>query len=215
MEKKEELIQSNGNIVLSEKQRDEMKLKAEIAYGQFLDALRFDWKNDVQMKETPMRVAKMYVDELFRGCYTNIPDLKEFDNEGGYDGMVFSGGIDLFSTCAHHSVVFFGKAYIGYLPSPIGKVVGLSKLNRIVDFYSRRPEIQESLTMQIHSHLNKVLTGNFGVAVLLEAAHMCVRSRGVKQNSTMITSKLSGGFLDPDGASRKEFYDNIQYTKNQ
>jgi len=208
-------LKSNDNIHLVESQKEDVIERATEKYGDFLTALGFDWKNDIQMKDTPFRVAKMYVKELFSGTFSDEPNLKEFDNEGEYDGLVFSGNIEVNSTCAHHIIPFRGKAYVAYIPSKNGKVVGLSKLNRIVDFYCRRPQIQENLTNQIHKHLERVLTENQGIAVLIEADHLCVAMRGAKQNSTMITSKLSGGFMDPTGASRKEFYDNINFLKNK
>jgi GTP cyclohydrolase I len=210
-----ELISSNGNKYLTDQEKNEVKQLAEIKYGEFLTALGFNWQDDVQMKETPMRVAKMYIDELFKGSYSKAPDLKEFDNEGKYDGIVFSGNILVQSNCAHHALPFSGNCFVSYAPDPNGKVVGLSKLNRIVDFYCRRPCIQENLTMNIHNHLDQVLTGNHGVAVLIEADHFCVRLRGAKQNSTMITSKLSGYFLEENGSARKEFYDNIKFLKTK
>jgi GTP cyclohydrolase I len=209
-----DLIKSNENRIVSQQDIQKTIENATKEYGKFLTALGFDWQNDVQMAETPKRVSKMMVEELMSGCYKGQPNITAFDNEGKYDGLVFSGHIEVNSLCAHHIVNFRGKAYIAYIPSPTGKVVGLSKLNRIVDFFARRPQIQENLTMQIAEYIDKMCVDNLGVAVLIEAEHLCVSARGVKQNSRMITSKLTGAFKDIYGASRKEFYDNINFVKN-
>jgi GTP cyclohydrolase IA len=203
-------LKSNDNIVLSELEIMGMQEAAEKKFGEFLTALNFDWRNDVQMRDTPHRVAKMYVQELYKGCYMAEPKIQAFDNEGQYDGIVFQGDIDVESTCAHHTVPFIGKAYVAYIPDINGKVIGLSKFNRIVEFFCKRPQIQENLTMQIHDYLNKKCEGNHGVAVVIKAQHLCVKLRGIKQNSTMITNKLSGAFMDMQGAVRQEFYDNIK-----
>jgi len=102
------------------------------------------------------------------------------------------------STCSHHAVPFVGVAHIAYIPSADGKIIGLSKLNRIVEYYARRPQVQENLTMQIHSHVDQMCEGNIGVAVMIEANHMCVQVRGVEHDSIMKTTKLSKRFLTED-----------------
>jgi GTP cyclohydrolase I len=127
--------------------------------------------------------------------------------------MVYSGGIDIKSTCAHHGVSFFGICHIAYLPSPKGYIVGLSKLNRIADFFSKRPTVQEDLTMEIHDYVNKICKDNLGCAVLLSCSHLCCRNRGVNQNSIMKTSKMSGEFLKDKSLSRQEFYDFVKDYK--
>lgn len=211
-----DLIKSNHNISLTEEEKQQVIENAAIKYGEFLSALQFDWKNDIQMQDTPNRVAKMYVNELFTGCYSNEPNITAFNNidDSGnetvsYDGMVFQGGIHVNGTCAHHFVPFLGTAYVAYIPKKGSKVIGLSKLNRIVEFFVRRPQIQENLTMQIHDYLNKILPDNAGIAVVIKAQHLCVKIRGVKHDSTMITNKLSGEFMNQHGAARQEFYSNI------
>lgn len=212
------MIKSNGNIVLSNSKKEEMISAATEKYGEFLTSLGFDWKNDIQMKGTPKRVAKMYVNELFEGCYNVEPTITAFNNKDideeeesqlSYDGIVFVGNIKLHSVCAHHIVPFMGVCHVAYLPNVDGNLVGVSKLNRIVEYFCRRPQIQENLTMQIHNYLNKVLGKNNGIAVVIKADHLCVRLRGVKHDSTMITNKLSGDFLEQYGAPRQEFYSNI------
>jgi len=213
-----DLIKSNHNIVLSEDEKQNMIKEATLKYGEFLTALRFDWQNDIQMKETPRRVAKMYANELFNGCYTEEPNITTFNNTDdstdeilSYDGMVFEGNITVNSTCAHHAVAFLGVAHVAYIPTLGSKVIGLSKLNRIVDFFARRPQIQENLTLQIFNYLNKILPDNQGIAVVIKAQHLCVKIRGIKHDSTMITNKLSGAFMDIHGAARQEFYNNISF----
>lgn len=186
--------------------------EAELKYGEFLTALQFDWRNDPNMKDTPKRVSKMYVNELYAGIYDPAPKITAFDNVDKYDGIVFSGGIDVKSSCSHHVLSFIGKAYVAYIPGK--KIIGLSKLNRIVDWFARRPQVQENLNVQILDYVNEVCEGNGGVAVMIECNHLCTCIRGTMQNSTMITSKLSGAFKD-NPAAREEFYDFISFTKKQ
>ena len=108
----------------------------------------------------------------------------------------------LHSFCSHHHLPFTGHAHVAYLPTPEGKVIGLSKLNRIVDFYARRPQVQENLTMQVHDHVHDVCEENIGVAVSVEADHMCACVRVIKHNTTMKTYKFSGEFMNYDSNSR-------------
>ena len=180
--------------------------EASVHYANFLRALRFlNFENDPNMADTPRRVAKAFVEDLFQGCYAAAPKITAFENVNLYNGMVFEGNIEVNSICSHHTLPFIGKAHIAYIPDIEGKVVGLSKLNRIVEYFARRPQVQENLTMQIHNYVDEVCIGNKGVAVMIEANHLCTCARGVKHDSTMMTSKMSGGFLDV-AATRNEFY---------
>ena len=179
------------------------KALAEVAMEDFLTALGFDWENDPNMAETPARVAKAFINDLYKGVYTSEPKITTFDNLAGYDGMVFDGNIDVKSSCSHHMLPFLGYAHVAYIPGK--KIIGLSKLNRIVEWYAQRPQVQENLTMEIHDFINAICEGNLGVAVMIEAKHMCSCVRGVKHDSTMMTSKLSGGFKNNDN-TRDEFY---------
>ena len=206
------LKHSNGNKLLKFWEKEKMIEEAAEHYGRYMTALGFDWENDPNSSDTPMRVAKAFVNDLAEGVYSKSPKITAFDNVNEYDGMVFQGDIKLHSLCSHHHLPFVGKAHVAYLPTPEGKVIGLSKLNRIVEFYARRPQVQENLTMQIHNHINDVCENNIGVAVMLEANHMCTCVRGVKHNSIMKTAKLSGKFKDTDRA-REEFYDFIRDLK--
>ena len=204
---------ANGNKPLTEEQKQEMIKEASEHYGRYMDALKIDWRNDPNSSDTPMRVAKAFVNDLAEGCYNLGPKITAFDNVDGYDGMVFQGNIKVNSFCSHHHLPFIGVAHTAYIPSTDGKIIGLSKLNRIVEFYSRRPQVQENLTMQIHNHIDRVCEGNLGVAVMIEANHMCACVRGVKHDATMKTSKLSGEFMNYKSHARKEFYNFIEGLK--
>lgn len=157
---------------------------------------------DESLKDTPKRVAKMFVHETFRGLNPlNKPETTLFTNNYNYNQMLVEKDITLFSTCEHHLVPIYGKAHVAYFSS--GQVIGLSKLNRLVDFYARRPQVQERLTIQIANALKEALQTN-DVAVVIDANHMCVASRGIRDvNSTTITSEYSGKFLNLE--IRKEF----------
>ena len=206
------LKHANGNNPLDEQQKLNMIKEASKHYGRYMTALGFDWENDPNSSDTPMRVAKAFVNDLADGVYNGPPKITAFDNVDGYDGIVFQGNIKLHSLCSHHHLPFIGNAHVAYLPTPEGKVIGLSKLNRIVEFYARRPQVQENLTMQIHEHINKECSKNIGVAVMIEANHMCACVRGVKHDATMKTAKLSDTFKNVDRV-RDEFYNFIRDLK--
>ena len=199
--------------VLTEQERASKIERATEAYEAFMDEILPGWQNDPNSKDTPHRVAKMYVNELYSGLYGKEPKITSFDNVDGYDGMVFQGVIEVKSQCSHHHMPFFGKAYVSYIPGSKGSIIGLSKLNRIVEFLSRRPQVQENLTMQIVDYVKKVVGDCLGVAVMIEANHTCVSHRGIRQGSTMITAKMSGTFLDNTDKSRDEFYQFVNLTK--
>jgi len=196
---------ANGNMPLSEEEKLKVIDDAAAAYEKYLDALRIDWRNDPNSDNTPNRVAKAFVNDLAAGCYNELPNVTAFPSDG-YDGMVFQGGIPVKSFCSHHHLPFSGRAHVAYIPSPSGKVIGLSKLNRIVEHYARRPQIQEGLTIQIHKAIDEICEGNKGVAVMISATHTCACLRGIKHDGCeMKTSRLSSDFLD-DAATRNEFY---------
>lgn len=163
--------------------------------------------NDDSLKGTPKRVAKMYVLEAFKGLnIANKPSVSMFDNKYKYNELIVEKNISFYTYCEHHFVPFFGKAHIAYINN--GQVVGLSKLNRIVDFFAKRPQVQERLTMQIGKELEHIL-GTHNIAVLIEAKHLCVASRGIKDDSsTTITAYYNGTFLDND--KKEEF---LKYVK--
>jgi GTP cyclohydrolase I len=150
---------------------------------------------DDSLRETPTRIAKMYVNEIFYGLdYDNFPKITPFENKMSYDEMILERNISVRSTCEHHFITFHGHAHIAYIPN--GHVLGLSKLNRIVDFFSRRPQVQERLTEQIYHALSYILDTK-NIAVMIKAKHFCVVQRGVEdENSDMVTSKLGGCFKE-------------------
>jgi len=194
---------------LTEKEKESMIELAAEKYGEFLTALGCDWRNDPNSSDTPRRVAKAYVRDLWKGRYDAMTDITAFPSDG-YDGIVQESNIPVTSMCSHHHQTIGGRVSIAYVPSKDGKVVGLSKLNRIVEHFGRRGAIQEQLTVAIHNAINKICEGNLGVAVMVDATHNCVSCRGVKhQGASMQTAKLSGCFLNEDSA-RSEFYKNIE-----
>lgn len=202
---KELLKYANSSSPRTEEEKLAMIEHASEHYGKYMTALGIDWENDPNSSDTPRRVAKAFVNDLAQGCYADAPRITAFDNLDGYDGVVFQGNIDVKSFCSHHHLPFVGYAHVAYIPSSDGKVIGLSKLNRIVEYFARRPQVQENLTMQIHDYINEVCEGNKGVSVMIAANHMCACVRGVRHDSTMMTSKMSGAFLE-DPAARNEFY---------
>ena len=167
-----------------------------------IDVLGLDREDD-SIGGTADRVAKMFVSELCYGLsYNRFPKITTFDNKMKYNQMVIQKDITFHSLCEHHFVNFNGVAQVAYIPKD--KVVGLSKLNRVVNFFARRPQVQERLNEQIYFALQYIL-GTDDIAVLMEAQHLCVKSRGIgDQQSGMTTSKLGGAFFD-DGRLRNEF----------
>jgi len=185
--------------------------KAAEHYGNFLTALGVKWQDDPNSSNTPMRVAKAYVNDLWQGRYEPMSDITSFPSDG-YDGIVQESGIPLTSMCSHHHETIMGVVSIAYIPSVDGEVVGLSKLNRVVEHFGRRGSIQEQLTVAIHNAVNNLCVGNKGVAVMINATHNCVQCRGVKHvGASMQTAKLSGAFIE-DPAARAEFYKNIDIS---
>ena len=194
---------------LNDKEKQKMINKAAKAYARFLEALKCDWQNDPNSADTPRRVAKAYVFDLWKGRYDAPSEITAFPSDG-YDGIVQESNIPVTSMCSHHHQTIGGRVSIAYVPSKDGKVVGLSKLNRIVEHFGRRGAIQEQLTVAIHNAVDKICEGNIGVAVMIDATHNCVSCRGVKHHgASMQTAKLSGCFLNEE-AARAEFYKNIE-----
>lgn len=202
------LKKANENEAISfEEQTNRMETAAE-HYGKFLEALGFDYKADPQTVETPHRVAKAWIEDLVKGSMNEAPNITVFPNEENYDGIVIQTGIKVNSMCAHHNLPFYGYAAVAYLPTK--NVIGLSKLNRIVDWFSRRPQMQESLTAQIHKYLSEKLECEH-VAVSISGHHLCCGMRGVQHpDSIMTTNKFSGRFLESDNLVREEFMNAIK-----
>ena len=198
------------NFPLSDKQKEKMIKKATVAYGKFLDALDCDWRNDPNSNDTPRRVAKAYVNDLWAGRYTQMSPITSFPSDG-YDGIVIERNIPLTSMCSHHHQTIGGVVHIGYIAGEDGQVIGLSKLNRIVELFGRRGAIQEQLTSAIHNAVEKITDGNIGVIVTIVGTHNCVSCRGVKhQGAAMVTTKVSGAFKDNKNLARKEFFDSLK-----
>jgi GTP cyclohydrolase IA len=186
---------------------DEEKIK-QIAhhFTQIMETLGLDLTDD-SLKGTPQRVAKMYVKEIFSGLNpANKPKIALFENKYQYNQMLVEKDITFYSNCEHHFVPIFGKAHVAYISS--GQVIGLSKLNRIVQYFAKRPQVQERLTVQIAKELQKVLQTE-DVAVLIDAKHLCVSSRGVQDiNSATVTSFYGGAFANE--TTKQEFLKYIE-----
>ena len=186
---------------------DEAKVdKIAAHFKEIMNILGLDL-NDDSLSGTPKRVAKMYVKEIFSGLNPeNRPDIKLFDNKYQYNEMLVEKDISFYSNCEHHFVPIIGKAHVAYISN--GKVIGLSKINRIVQYYAKRPQVQERLTVQILEDLKKSLQTE-DVAVVIDAAHLCVSMRGVEDTtSSTITAQYSGKFMEE--ATRNEFLKFIQ-----
>ena len=168
----------------------------ETHFREIMNILGLDMEDD-SLKDTPKRVAKMYVNEFFSGLNPkNKPKATLFENKYQYNNMLVEKNIAVYSNCEHHFVPIVGKAHVAYIAN--GEVIGLSKLNRIVQYYSSRPQVQERLTIQIANELKTVL-GTNDVAVVIDAQHFCVSSRGIKDTgSTTLTAEYSGKFLSPE-----------------
>lgn len=165
---------------------------------------------DDSLKGTPRRVAKMYIQEIFSGLNpANKPKVALFENKYQYNEMLVEKDITFFSNCEHHFVPIIGKAHVAYISS--GKVIGLSKLNRVVQYFAKRPQVQERLTVQIANELKEMLQTD-DVAVLMDAKHLCVSSRGVQDvSSTTVTAHYSGKFQQE--ATKQEFLHYIQMSE--
>ncbi len=171
-----------------------------------METLGLDLTDD-SLNGTPLRVAKMFVKEIFGGLNPeNKPKASTFENKYKYGEMLVEKNITVYSTCEHHLLPIVGRAHVAYISN--GTVVGLSKMNRIVDHYAKRPQVQERLTIQIVRELQKVLNTE-DVACVIDAKHLCVNSRGIKDiESSTVTSEFGGKFKDK--ATRREFLDYIQ-----
>ena len=161
--------------------------------------------NDDSLKGTPHRVAKMYVKEIFSGLNPeNKPKAKLFDNKYKYDEMLVEKNITFYSNCEHHFVPIVGKAHVAYISN--GHVIGLSKINRIVQYFAKRPQVQERLTIQIANELKEVLKTE-DIAVVIDAVHMCVSSRGVQDVNSQTVTSYYGGIFQQNEEKKREFLD--------
>lgn len=207
-----DLIEKGEHRSLCQKEKEIIVSNAAKAYGNFLTALGVDWENDPNSMETPFRVSKAYVNDLWKGRYELPTDITAFPSDG-YTGIILERDIPLVSQCSHHHQTIMGIVHIAYIPGEEGKVVGLSKLNRIVEHFGRRGSIQEQLTMAIHNAVDVICVGNVGVMVMIKATHNCVSCRGVKhQGASMVTSEVSGAFADHTKTAKMEVLEMIKMS---
>ena len=176
--------------------------KIETDFRNIMETLGLDLTDD-SLKGTPKRVAKMFVKEIFGGLLPERkPGMSTFENKYNYNQMLVEKDIVVYSTCEHHFLPIVGRAHVGYISK--GKVIGLSKMNRIVEYYAKRPQVQERLTMQIVKAMQEAL-GTDDVACIIDAKHLCVNSRGIKDiESSTVTAEYGGAFKDNEQL-RKEF----------
>ncbi|ACY40570.1 GTP cyclohydrolase I [Blattabacterium sp. (Blattella germanica) str. Bge] len=196
-------ISQKNNFLMNDEEKIE---KIEEHFFQIMETLGLDM-NDDSLRRTPKRVAKMFIQEIFSGLNPkNTPTLSIFDNKYKYNQMLIEKNITVYSTCEHHFLPIVGKAHVGYISN--GKVIGLSKINRIVNFYAKRPQVQERLTMQIVESLQKMLKTQ-DVACVIKAKHLCVNSRGIRDiDSSTVTTELVGSFKK-NSEIRREFLHHI------
>ncbi|KFZ36333.1 GTP cyclohydrolase [Shewanella mangrovi] len=181
---------------------DERKVAIESHFSEIMKLMSLDLSDD-SLADTPKRIAKMYVDEIFSGLdYANFPKITVIENKMGFDEMVRVQDISLTSTCEHHLVTIDGTATVAYLPRK--KIIGLSKINRIVRFFAQRPQVQERLTQQVLVALQALLETK-DVAVKMDAVHYCVKARGVMDSTSSTTTTALGGVFKSNPATRAEF----------
>ncbi len=190
---------------LSAAEQSAMISSAASKLEELFDILKIDHRNDHNTRDTPRRVAKMFVAETMHGRYASPPEITEFENAQAFDQLLVTGPIEVRSTCAHHMMPIFGHAYIGVLPSADGKIIGLSKYDRIVDYFASRLQIQEELVKQIGNYITEK-TAPQGLAVRLSAVHMCKTHRGVRSThkGRMVTTAYFGDMAN-DRQLKQEF----------
>eukprot|EP01013_Petalomonas_cantuscygni_P020889 TRINITY_DN3967_c0_g3_i1.p1 TRINITY_DN3967_c0_g3~~TRINITY_DN3967_c0_g3_i1.p1 ORF type:complete len:234 (+),score=5.93 TRINITY_DN3967_c0_g3_i1:538-1239(+) len=190
---------------------DDLKMELiEKHFKEIMNILGMDLKDD-SLKGTPKRVAKMFVKEVFSGLDPkNKPEVKLFENKYKYNEMLVEKDITFFSHCEHHFVPIYGKAHVAYISN--GNVIGLSKINRIVQYFAKRPQVQERLTVQIGNELKNAL-GTDDVAVIMDADHMCVSSRGVSDTSSSTVTSFYSGQFEHNNQKRNEFLKYISLSR--
>ena len=189
-------------LVTNELNSQQKREKIEGHMRSIMETLGLDLADD-SLAETPHRIAKMYVNEIFSGLdYSTFPKVTVIENKMQVDEMIMVRDISLTSTCEHHFVTIDGMAHVAYIPR--GKVIGLSKINRIVQFFSQRPQVQERLTQQILTALQTLL-GTSNVAVSIDAVHYCVKARGIRDATSATTTTSLGGLFKSSQNTRQEF----------
>ena len=193
------------NGALDAGERAAMIGAAALKLEELFDVLQVDHRNDHNTRDTPRRVAKMFVEEIMHGRYNEPPEITEFENAAGFDQLIVTGPIDVRSTCAHHLMPFYGHAFVGILPARDGKIIGLSKYDRVVHHFASRLQIQEELVKQIGAFLVEK-TAPRGLAVRISAVHMCKTQRGVRAShrGKMVSTAYWGALAD-DPALKAEF----------
>lgn len=200
-----EKIQANGNKVLSKEDRAVKKQELEKVFTDFLNVLDYDMDTDPNIKDTPKRMAKMWMDELLEGNYCEPPKITVFPNEQKYDQIVVSGPIKVDSVCSHHGITISGQCWVGYMPGD--KVIGISKFSRIVRYFSRRMQLQEAMTQQVAEYVENLMQPR-GVIVMMKCKHYCEIARGVREeNILMTTSAVKGVFREL--TAKQEFFNLI------
>ena len=190
---------------MGQAERSAMTRAAAEKIGELFEILRIDYRDDHNTRDTPGRVARMLVDEILRGRYDAPPHITDFDNAEAFDQLIVTGPIELRSMCAHHLMPIYGHAVIGILPAADGKIIGLSKYDRIVEYFASRLQIQEELVKQIGQHIMAV-TEPRGLAVRVSAVHMCKTQRGVRasRRSRMVNTYYWGE-MAKDAGLKAEF----------
>jgi GTP cyclohydrolase I len=190
---------------MNDKQKDQKQKRIAKHFAGIMEELGLDLQDD-SLKDTPNRVAKMYVHEIFSGLHSAPPKITTFKNKENYDQMLVMKDVTIYSCCEHHFVPIHGKAHIAYIPKD--EVIGLSKLIRVAQYFAAKPQLQERLTQEIGNFLQECL-GTQDVAVVIEAAHFCCSMRGARDpNSQTITSFLGGSFKALD--VRSEFFNHLK-----
>jgi len=195
---------ANDNIseYLNDYDLKEIESNVQAAIINLLDALIIDTENDHNTKETAKRVAKMYVQEVFKGRYLPPPKITDFPNAKNLDQIYTIGPISVRSACSHHLVPIIGQAWIGVIPSD--RVIGISKFNRLTDWVMSRPQIQEESTVQLADEIEKRIKPK-ALAVIVKSTHMCMTWRGVKDNNSSMTTSVMRGLFRNDAAAKEEF----------
>ncbi|WP_041698605.1 GTP cyclohydrolase I [Thalassoporum mexicanum] len=192
---------------ISDGEREELKLEIEDKLQGLFDALVIDTDNDHNTHETAFRMAKMYVDEVFKGRYHPMPKVTDFPNAKALDEIYVLGPISVRSACSHHFVPIIGHAWLGIVPSD--RVIGISKFNRIVDWVLSRPHIQEEAAVMVADTIERLIQPR-GLAFVIKAQHMCMSWRGVKEPETQMTNSIVRGTFREDPTAKKEFFDLIR-----
>ena len=205
-------FRANDNISehLSPEQKAALETEVEAAVQNLLNVLVIDTANDHNTNETARRVAKMFVREIWSGRYEAAPKITEFVNHSDLDQLYLTGPITVRSTCSHHLMPIMGEAWVGVLPG--SNVVGLSKFNRIIDWFASRPQIQEELTSQIADYLQEKLAPK-ALGVVIKASHYCMKCLGVKEASGVMTTSVVRGDMRARPSLKNEFFNLIELSK--